>query len=317
MGWFKIIKSSIQKAKIRNKRIDKIVKNILRVTAVLSAAFIVLIIVIVAMRGLRPFFLRYDGTSVNFFKFITGTIYYAPEYRIGYIIINTIYIVLLSVILSAPISVLTALFVAKMAPKVLSNFLTTIIEVLASIPSIIFGMFGKGYIVILVRNFGSYIGINTAGGQSTLATVIVLTMMIMPTITMLSITAIKSVPKDMEHGSLALGASNTQTMFKISLNAAKPGIFAGIILGVGRALGEATAVSMVAGGRGSGPTFSLFDTTRTLTSTILTGINETSYGSLEYDIRFSIGLVLIIVILVINLILNAVKKRLGRYYEQS
>ncbi len=307
----------MDKAKKRNRRIDKIAKNILLFTAILSALFIVLLIVIVALRGFRPFFLSYDGHKVSFFKFITGTRYFAPEYRIGYIIINTMYVVLLSVLVSAPISVLTALFVAKMAPKVLSNILTTTIEVLASIPSIIFGMFGKGYVVILVRNFADKIGIVTAGGQSTLATVIVLSMMIMPTITMLSITAIKSVPEDMEHGSLALGASETQTMFCISLNAAKPGIFAGIILGVGRALGEATAVTMVAGGRGSGPTFSLFSTTRTLTSTILTGIHEANFGSLEYDIRFSIGLVLIVVILVVNIILNAVKKRLGRYYEPS
>ncbi|MCK9492798.1 MAG: phosphate ABC transporter permease subunit PstC [Acholeplasmataceae bacterium] len=307
----------MEKIKLRNKRADKIVKNILLVTAVLSAVFIVIIIGIVAIRGLRPFFLSYDGATVNFFKFITGTKYYAPEYRIGYIIVNTIYVVLLAILLSAPISVLTALFVAKMAPKFLSNFLTTTIEVLASIPSIIFGMFGKGYVVILVRNFADKFGIVTAGGQSTIATVIVLAMMIMPTITMLSITAIKSVPEDMEHGSLALGASSTQTMFSISLNAAKPGIFAGIILGVGRALGEATAVTMVAGGRGSGPTFGLFGTTRTLTSTILTGINEANLGSLEYDIRFSIGLVLIVVILVVNLILNGVKKRLGKYYEKS
>lgn len=124
----------MDKAKKRNRRIDKIAKNILLFTAILSALFIVLIIVIVALRGFRPFFLSYDGHKVSFFKFITGTRYFAPEYRIGYIIINTMYVVLLSVLVSAPISVLTALFVAKMAPKVLSNILTTTIEVLASIP---------------------------------------------------------------------------------------------------------------------------------------------------------------------------------------
>lgn len=307
----------MEKSRIRNRRNDRIVKNILRFAAILSALFIILIIVIVALRGLRPFFSSYDGVKVDFFKFISGTKYYAPEYRIGYVIINTLYIVFLSIILSAPISILTALFIAKMAPKFLSSILSTTVDVLASIPSIIFGMFGKGYIVIFVKNFAHLFGITTAGGQSTLATVIVLSMMIMPTITMLSITAIKSVPKNMEHGSLALGASPTQTMFNISLNAAKPGIFAGIILGVGRALGEATAVTMVAGGRGSGPTFSLFDTTRTLTSTILTGINETDFGSLEYDIRFSIGLVLIIVILITNITLNLVKRKLGKHYGKN
>ncbi|HHW79296.1 MAG TPA: phosphate ABC transporter permease subunit PstC [Acholeplasmataceae bacterium] len=300
-----------------NKRIDGIVQKLLALTAILSALFILIIIMIVAVRGLRPFFSEYgDVGKINFFKFVTGTRYYAPEYRIGYVIINTLYIVFLSIIVSAPISILTALFIAKMAPKRIGNFLATIVEVLAAIPSIIYGVFGSGYVVVLVRNFAAKFGIVTAGGLSTLSTVIVLSMMIMPTITMLSVTAIRSVPKDMEHGSLALGASHTQTMFSISLNAARPGIFAGIILGVGRALGEATAVTMVAGNRGDGPTFSLFETTRTLTSTILTGIHETS-DPLEYDIRFSIGLILIVVILITNITLNVVKKRLGRHYGQN
>ena len=92
----------MDKAKKRNRRIDKIAKNILLFTAILSALFIVLIIVIVALRGFRPFFLSYDGHKVSFFKFITGTRYFAPEYRIGYIIINTMYVVLLSVLVSAP-----------------------------------------------------------------------------------------------------------------------------------------------------------------------------------------------------------------------
>lgn len=302
-----------QKTINKNKRIDRIVKAFLLGTAILSALFIVIIIFIVAIRGLKPFFGDYDGVTINFFKFITGRRYFAPEYRIGYIIINTLYVVFLSIIVSAPIAVLTALFIAKMAPKFLGNILSTVIEVLAAIPSIIYGVFGSGYVVVLVRNLAAKFGITTAGGLSTLSTVIVLSMMILPTITMLSITAIKSVPKDMEEGSLALGASKTQTMFSISINAAKPGIFAGIILGVGRALGEATAVTMVSGGRGSGPTFSLFDTTMTLTSTILTGIKETTEG-LDYDIRFSIGLVLIVVILIVNFVLNSVKKRMGKYY---
>lgn len=299
------------------KTIDKLVSGFLFFTALLAALFIVLIILTIAIRGVRPFFKSYDGITVNFWQFITGTKYYAPTYQIGYIIINTIYIVLLSIIVAAPIAILTALFIVKIAPEGIGNILTIVVEVLASIPSIIFGIFGKGYVVVLVRNIAGTMNIVTAGGQSTLAVVIVLAIMIMPTITMMSVTAIKSVPQAMELGSHALGATKTQTQFKITLHAARPGIFAGIILGVGRALGEATAVTMVAGGRGSGPTFSLFETTKTLTSTILTGIHEVDFGSLEYDIRFSIGLVLIVVILLTNLLLNLVKKRLGKHYEEN
>jgi len=109
---------------------------------------------------------------------------------------------------------------------------------------------------------------------------------------------------------LALGTSEAQTNFRIVIPSAKGGSFSGIILGVGRALGEATAVSMVAGNAGSGPTFDLFDTTRTLTSTMLLGLKETT--GLDYDIRFSVGIVLIIIIIVTNIILNRFKKRLER-----
>ena len=136
-------------------------------------------------------------------------------------------------------------------------------------------------------------------------------MMIIPTITLISITSIKSVKEDYIKGSLALGASPTQTNFKVVLTSAKSGIFSGIILGVGRALGEATAVTMVAGNATSGPTFNLFDITRTLTSTMLANIKETS--GLSYDIRFSVGIFLILIILVTNLILNFIRKRIGNY----
>jgi phosphate transport system permease protein len=151
----------------------------------------------------------------------------------------------------------------------------------------------------------------TAGGISTLSTVLVLAIMIMPTRTLLSITAIKAVQKDVEQNSLALGATKMQTLFKITLVDAKSGIFAGIILGVGRALGEATAVSMVAGNAGTGPSFNIFNTTRTLTSTMLLGLKETT--GLDYDIRFSVGVILIVLIIVTNLLLNFAKRKIGRF----
>ena len=103
-----------------------------------------------------------------------------------------------------------------------------------------------------------------------------------------------------------------ETNFKVVLVSAKHGIFSGIILGVGRALGEATAVSMVCGNKGSGPSFNIFDTTKTLTSAMLQNIHESS--GLDYDIRFSIGLLLIIIIIVTNLLLNLINKKVGRYY---
>ena len=139
-------------------------------------------------------------------------------------------------------------------------------------------------------------------------------MMIIPTITMVSVTAINAVKQDQVNGALALGASVTQANFKVVLTGAKSGIFSGIILGVGRALGEATAVSMVIGNAGSGPNFNLFATSRTLTSTMLLGIHETS--GLDYDIRFSVGVILIVFILLTNILLNLVKNRMGNNHAK-
>ena len=127
---------------------------------------------------------------------------------------------------------------------------------------------------------------------------------------MLSITAIKSVNKNLELGSLALGASRSETNFKVVLTSARSGIFAGLILGIARALGEATAVTMVCGNAGSGPNFNLFGTTRTLTTTMLQGFGEAT--GLKYDIRFSIGLMLIFIILISNLILSALNRKLSK-----
>lgn len=297
----------------KNKIINKTVKVLLLLITLLASSIIIVIIYQIAKSGLKPFFTSYGGRKVNFFNFIIGTSYNETNYQIGFIVLNTLYIVFLAVLVSVPISVLTALFIVKIAPKKLDKIMTSVIEVLASIPSIIYGVFGAGFITLLVKGIAGIFNISTAGGLSVLSSVIVLTMMIIPTITMLSITAIRAVPQSLEEGSLALGASRMQTFFNLTLKAAVPGIFAGIILGVGRALGEATAVSMVAGNLSSGPSFSLFDPTRTLTSTILIGLKETE--GLDYDIRFSVGLVLIVVILIVNYILNTIKKRISAKYE--
>ena len=217
-----------------------------------------------------------------------------------------------ALILAFPIAVLTALFSVKIAPKKLGVLLETTIEILASIPSIVYGVFAVGSIVPMIRSLAQSLGIQTAGGSSMLAVVLLLAIMILPTITSISITAIKAVDEDLEKASLALGASPTQTNFKIVLSAAKSGIFAGAVLGLGRAFGEATAVTLVAGNKMFGPTLELFDITRTMTSTMLAGMKETI--GLDYDIRFSVGLVLIVVILVSNLSINLVKQRIGKHH---
>lgn len=303
-----------QKIKKRNKLIDQVTQTGLLVPSILSASFVILIIVFITQRGISPFLPSvYGDMSVDFLRFISSNTWFIHPniYGIFFVIVNTLYVVLLAAVLAVPISVFTALFIAKMTPKPISHFFQTVIELLAAIPSIIFGVFGLGIITNIVKNIASIFNMQTAGGISALSTILVLAIMIMPTITLLSITAINAVQKDIENNSLALGATKMQTMFKITLVSAKSGIFAGIILGIGRALGEATAVSMVAGNAGTGPDFNIFNTTRTLTSTMLLGLKETT--GLDYDIRFSVGMILIILIIVTNLLLNVAKKNIGRF----
>lgn len=286
---------------------DKRMRALFFLAALLSSSVIAIIVLFISMKGITPFL---DG-DVDFVSFLFGTTWRKDQgvYGVGFIIINTLLSSFGALLLAFPISTLTALFITKIAPKKLSKLMETVIELLASIPSVVYGVFAAGTITVLVTQLASLFGIVTAGGSSLLAVILLLAIMIFPTITSLAITSIKAVDHDIELGSLALGATKTQTNFKVVLTSAKSGIFAGAILGLGRAFGEATAVAMVAGNKMFGPTFNLFDTTRTLTTTMLSGLKETT--GLDYDIRFSAGLVLMVVILLSNLLLNLVKKKVG------
>jgi len=291
---------------------DLFFKSLFFVSAIISSLMIFVIILFIAQKGISPFLSNYEYGQQNIFSFLTGMIWRQDQaiYGVAFIIINTLVSGFASLLIAFPISVLTALFVVKIAPKPVGVFIESAIEILASIPSVVYGVFAVGFIVPLIQSIAGIFHIQTAGGSSLLAVILLLSIMILPTITSISITAIKAVDIDLEKASYALGASKTQTNFKIVLNSAKSGIFAGAILGLGRAFGEATAVSMVAGNKMFGPTINLFDITRTMTSTMLAGLKETT--GLDYDIRFSVGLVLMGVILVSNLLINYVKNNIGK-----
>lgn len=291
---------------------DKALKMLFLTAAVLSASCIAIIIIFVAYKGIRPFVPGYEYGQLNIVEFLFGSVWRQDQgvYGVGFIVINTLVSAFGALLIAFPVSVLTALFIVKIAPKQVAKIMRSVVELLASIPSVVYGVFAAGTITKLVMNLAQSFGATTAGGSSLLSVVLLLAIMIFPTMTSLSITAIQSVDKEIELGSLALGATKTQTNFKVVLASAKSGIFAGAILGIGRAFGEATAVAMVAGNKVFGPTFNPFDITRTLTSTMLAGLKETT--GLDYDVRFSVGIVLMVVILCSNFILNAVKKRVGK-----
>jgi phosphate transport system permease protein len=324
------IRDVVTKENINKKNlIDRISQTVFLSSAVLSASFIVLIIIFIAFKGLSPFISTYEGYNfqqgtvelqpVNPIGFITGmqwlggTLGLSSDYGIGFAIVNTLIVVFFAIIISVPVSVFTALFIAKVAPPRIASIMRSIVELLASIPSIIYGVFGLGVItqfVVFVSGIFSY---QSAAGLSLMSTVIVLSIMILPTITAISETSIRAVDKTIIEGSLALGASDIQTYMNVVLAAAKSGIFAGIILGVGRALGEATAVAMVSGNLFSGIQLNPLGTTATLTSRMLLGIKDTT--GIDYDIRFSIGLVLMVVIIITNFSLKFVMRKLGNLDE--
>ncbi|NLP21416.1 MAG: phosphate ABC transporter permease subunit PstC [Erysipelotrichaceae bacterium] len=295
----------------RNKAIDKAARMFFLAMALLSSSFIVILVLFIFMKGISPFLPNYQYGTVNLIDFLFGMTYRQDQklYGVGFIVINTLISSFAALLISLPISVLTALFIVKIAPKQLSGLMQAVVELLASIPSIVYGVFAAGVLTDFVKWLASLFNVTTAGGSSLLAVILLLAIMIFPTITSMAITAIGAVDRDLEHASLALGATETQTNFKVVLISAKSGIFAGAILGLGRAFGEATAVSMVAGNKLYGPTFSLFDITKTLTSTMLAGLKETT--GLDYDIRFSVGIVLLVVIFGSNWLLNLVKQKVG------
>lgn len=283
-----------------NKRKDRIAKIIFTIAAVISGIMIVLITVFICRRGIGVFLPSYGEDRQNLWQFLTGDRWRADQgvYGVGFIIINTLLSAFFAALISFPLAVLTALMITRMAPKQLRTILTTAVEVLAAIPSVVYGVFAAGVISQWVVSLSSIFNYHTAGGNSFLNVVLLLAIMIFPTMTDLAISAINAVDPALIEGSLALGATPTQTNFKMVLRAARSGIFSGLVMGLGRAFGEATAVSMVAGNAFIGPSVNPFDSTRTLTSTMLSGFHETS--GVDYDIRFSVGIVLIVMILITN-----------------
>ncbi|WP_459130202.1 phosphate ABC transporter permease subunit PstC [Guggenheimella bovis] len=307
-----IISESYQK---RKKVMDKVFQTIFLIAGIISAIFVVLIFIFVIQKGISVFLPSYEGGAYNLWDFLTG-FYWRQDiavYGVLFIVFNTIISALGALLISFPVAVLTALFITKIAPKWLADVMTTVVELLAAVPSVVYGVFASGAIVKWVTNLAHAFGYTTFGGNSLLAVAILLAIMVFPTMTSLAIVSIRAVPRELEEGSLALGATETQTHFKVVLAAAKSGIFAGLILGLGRAFGEATAVSMVAGNAMTGPTFNPFDTTRTLTSTMLSGLKETQ--GLDYDIRFSVGIVLMVIIFITNISIHFVKSKIGRHME--
>ena len=220
-----------------------------------------------------------------------------PKYGILPFILTSVYGTAGAILIGVPIGFFTAVYLSKMANKKVRAVMEAAVNLLAGIPSVVCGLVGMLVLVPAIREI-----FNIPDGASLLAAMIVLAIMILPNIIKVSVTALDAVPKEYEDASLALGATPTETFFRVSVPAAKSGIAAAVVLGVGRAIGEAMAVMMVAGNVANMP--SLFQSVRFLTTAVASEMAYSSPGSLQRNALFSIALVLFLFIMMINATLN-------------
>lgn len=263
-----------------------------------SVAFVLLISVYLIISGIPAIH------QIGPIKFLFGTTWKSGQNQFGILpfILTSVYGTAGAVILGIPIGIFTAMFLAKAAPPRIASVIQGAVELLAGIPSVVYGLVGMTILVPGVQR-----AFHLSSGATLFSAIVVLTIMILPYIISVSATALRAVPREYEEASLALGANYTETWFRVSLRAAKSGVAAAVIQGVGRALGEAMAIIMVAGNVANMP--GLFKSVRFLTTAIVSEMSYASYGSLQRQALFSIGLVLFLFIMMINWILHRVIRK--------
>lgn len=280
------------------KYMEKIIHGIFLSLGLITVGCVLLITVYLLISGIPAI------KEIGLVKFITGKTWAStastPQYGILPFILTSIYGTAGAIIIGVPIGFFTAVYLSKMASAKVKMVVQEAVSLLAGIPSVVYGLVGMLVLVPMVRNI-----FNIPDGASLLSAIIVLAIMILPSIIKVSMTALEAVPKEYEDASLALGATPVETYFRVSVPAAKSGIAAAVVLGVGRAIGEAMAVMMVSGNVPNMP--SLFQSVRFLTTAVA---SEMSYSSgLQQQALFSIALVLFLFIMLINATLNFFLKR--------
>lgn len=278
--------------------LESAMKLIFFICGFIAIGFVLVITVYLIISGLPAI------QEIGLAEFLFGTEWAStaeePKFGILPLILTSVYGTAGAIVIGVPIGFLMAMFLSKVAPRRVANVIRPVVDLLAGIPSIVYGLVGLMVLVPLVRT-----AFHTAAGESLLASIVVLAVMILPSIISVSETALNAVPREYEEASLALGATEIETYFRVSAPAAKSGIAAAVVLGVGRAIGEAMAIMMVAGNVANMP--DLLSSVRFLTTGIAV---ELAYSSgLQRQALFSIGLVLFLFIMCINVILNVVLKR--------
>ena len=262
----------------------------------IAVAFVLLITVYLILSGL-PAIREIGLVDFLFGKTWDSTNKTDPQFGILPFILTSIYGTAGAILIGVPIGFMTAVFLAKVAPPKVAAVVRPAVDLLAGIPSLVYGLVGMVVLLPAIRNlFG------LPAGDSLLAAIIVLAVMILPSIISVSETALKAVPREYEEASLALGATHIETVFRVSVPAARSGIATAIVLGIGRAIGEAMAIIMVAGNVANMP--GLLTSVRFLTTAIASEMSYAAVGSLHRNALFSIGLVLFLFIMMINVFLN-------------
>ena len=286
-----------QKAQ-NNNLIENIIHGVFLVMGLITVGCVLLITVYLVISGIPAI------REIGLREFLLGKVWAStaaePKYGILPFILTSVYGTAGAMLLGVPIGFFTAVYLAKFAPRAVKNSMQATVGVLAGIPSVVYGLVGM---LVLVPGIREVFGV--PDGASLLASIIVLAVMILPSIIKVSVTALEAVPKEYEAASLALGATPMETCFRVSVPAAKSGIAAAVVLGVGRAIGEAMAVMMVSGNAPNMP--ELLQSVRFLTTAVA---SEMSYSSgLQQQALFSIALVLFLFIMLINAALNYFLKR--------
>ncbi len=283
---------------MKNKVFETIIHGVFLILGLITVGCVLLITVYLIISGIPAI------SKIGLFEFLFGTKWAStdaePSYGILPFILTSIYGTAGAILLGVPVGFLTAVYLAKIAPAKIRTIVSNAVSLLAGIPSVVYGLVGMLVLIPGIRTL-----FDIPDGASLLAAIIVLAIMILPSIINVSITALEAVPKEYEDASLALGATPVETYFRVSVPAAKSGIAAAVVLGVGRAIGEAMAVMMVAGNVANMP--SMFQSVRFLTTAVA---SEMSYSSgLQRQALFSIALVLFLFIMLINATLNFFLKR--------
>lgn len=290
----------------KNSRLEKFGKTITFLCLALIVFIVAMILLFVAQKGLATFFVN----KVSLVEFLFSGDWSPSEGKFGALpmILGSFVVTLLSALVATPFAIGAAIFMTEISPKG-AKFLQPAIELLVGIPSVVYGFIGLQVVVPFVRLIFGGTGFGILSGT------FVLFVMVLPTVTFMTTDTLRAVPRHYREASLAMGATRWQTIWRVTLNAAKPGIFTAVIFGMARAFGEALAIQMVVGNSAVIPT-SLTTPAATLTSVLTMGIGNTVMGTVSNNVLWSLALVLLLMSLGFNMLVKFITRERKRNYER-